>query len=372
MRLFATLAFAILCATPVGATEYAAVGDKTPFPTDGWAMLAADDPVRLRLDGVVARAFEGERPETLAKTRAIVVIAHGRLAVERYSDGITPDTRLQSWSMAKSILHAALGIAIGDGLIDPDAPAPVPEWQKADDPRRTITIRQLAQMTDGLAFRENYGDTDAEVMQMLFGAGRGDVGAAAARTPLGHAPGTSWSYSSGSANILSRILRDAVGGREAYAAFLRERLFGPLGMKSAVAEFDTSGTWIGSSYVHATARDFAKFGQLYLNYGLWEMRQLVPRDWVDGASHATEPSKGLYGTLFWLNARDKDKGDCAISNKLPCDMFFARGFGGQLIAIAPSQDVVIVMLNAAYSDEVGPIVDLFADVLKVISSSEAP
>jgi len=374
MRPLAALALAILSAGAAYAEDYAARGDKTPFPTDGWAMLATDDPLRVHLNGVLARAFEGERPEALAKTKAVVVIAHGRLAAERYADGITADTRLQSWSMAKSILHAALGIAVGEGKIDPDAPAPVPEWQGADDPRHAITVRQLGQMTDGLAFRENYGDTDSEAMQMLFGAGRGDVGAAAAQTPLGAPPGTRWSYSSGSANILSRILRDAIGGREAYHAFLRERLFEPLGMTSAIAEFDASGTWIGSSYVHATARDFAKFGLLYLNHGLWEMRQIVPRDWVDGAAQATPASKGFYGTLFWLNAHKNGdgQGPCVISDKLPCDMFFARGFGGQLIGIAPSHDAVIVMLSANYAGANEPIVDLFADILATIAPRKAP
>jgi len=369
MRLIAAFVLGLLYAAGAQATEYAAAGDKTPYPTDGWATLAPEDPLRAEIETIVARAFEGERSAPLAATRAMAVIVHGRVAAERYADGIAPDTPLQSWSMAKSLLHAALGIAIGDGLIDPDAPAPVPEWQADDDPRRAITVRQLAQMTDGLAFRENYGDTDAEVMQMLFGAGRGDVGAAAAQTPLAAAPGTRWSYSSGSANILSRILRDAVGGGEAYATFLKERLFGPLGMKSAVAEFDASGTWIGSSYVHATARDFAKFGLLYLNHGLWEMRQLIPRDWADGASRPSVASKGAYGTLFWLNARNGDQGPCFVSDKLPCDMYFARGFGGQLIGIVPSQDAVIVMLNVHYSDDAQPIIDLFADLIDAIATS---
>ena len=322
--------------------------------------------MRVKIEGIIARAFEGERPPSLARTRGFVAIVHGRLTAERYSEGITADTRLQSWSMAKSLLHAALGIAIADGKINPDAPAPVPEWQGKDDPRKAITVRQLAQMTDGLAFRENYGDTNSEVMQMLFGAGRGDVGASAARTPLGHQPGTVWSYSSGSANILSRVLRDALGGREAYAAFLRERLFQPLGMTSAVAEFDASGTWIASSYVHATGRDFAKFGLLYLNSGLWEMKQLVPRDWAETAGRGSEAAKGLYGTLFWRNGIDPATGKPAISDKLPGDAFFARGFGGQLIIVAPSHDTVIVMLNASYSDDFEGIVNLLADVLNAV------
>jgi len=340
--------------------------DKTPFPTQGWAEYAPDDPLRVTMTRILARAFEGARPASLMRTRAVVVISHGRLLAERYSEGIAADTRLQSWSVAKSLLHTALGVAIAEGRLDPDAPAPVPEWQGRDDPRKAITLRHLAQMTDGLSFREDYGDTNAEVMQMLFGAGRGDVGGAAAQAARGHEPGAAWSYSSGSANILSRVLRDALGGGGAYAAFVRQKVFKPLGMTSAVAEFDASGTWIGSSYVHATARDYAKFGLLYLNRGLWEMRQLVPRDWALGASQGSAAAKGRYGTLFWLNGRDPATGKLALSDKLPEDLYFARGFGGQLVAIVPSHDAVIVMLNATYSDESQPIVDLMAEILAAL------
>ena len=303
MREFLAIALVCLLAVSARAAEAEQVPgpvglDKTPYPTEGWAERDVGDPLRVKIEGIIARAFEGERPPSLARTRGFVAIVHGRLTAERYSEGISADTRLQSWSMAKSLLHAALGIAIADGKINPDAPAPVPEWQGKDDPRKAITVRQLAQMTDGLAFRENYGDTNSEVMQMLFGAGRGDVGAWAAATPLGHKPGTVWSYSGGSANILSRVLRDALGGREAYAVFLRERLFKPLGMTSAVAEFDASGTWIASSYVHATARDYAKFGLLYLNSGLWEMQQLVPREWVQTAGHGSAAARGSTERCF--------------------------------------------------------------------------
>jgi CubicO group peptidase (beta-lactamase class C family) len=369
MREFAAFVLVCLFAFSARATDQVpspAGQDKTPFPTVGWAERAADDPLRVALQGIIARAFEGERSPALARTRAAVVIVQGRLAAERYAEGITADTRLQSWSMAKSMLHAALGIAVADGKINPDAPAPVPEWQGANDPRRAITVRQLAQMSDGLGFREDYGDTTSEAMQMLFGAGRGDVGASAAHTPLAHPPGTVWSYSSGSANILSRVLRDALGGRDAYAKFLRQRLFGPLGMNSAVAEFDASGTWIASSYVHATARDYAKFGLLYLNHGLWEMHQLIPRDWVESATHGVADAKGVYGSLWWRNGRDPATGKAAITDKFTDDVYFARGFGGQLIVVAPSKDAVIVMSNGAYGDENDVIVDLLADILKAI------
>lgn len=339
--------------------------DRVPFPTHEWAEFEAGHPQRTALEPLVARAFEGTRPPSLARTRGLLIVKHGRIVAERYSEGITRDTRLQSWSMSKSFLHAALGLLVGDGKIDPDAPAAVPEWQGDGDPRKAITVRQLGQMVDGLDFHEDYGDTNAEVMQMLFGAGRGDVGKSAAATKLGHAPGAVWSYSSGSANILARIVRDTLGGRDATRAYLDERLFKPTGMTSATPEFDASGSWIASSYVHATARDFARFGLLYLRHGFWDGRQVLSSAWADSAYEGAPAANGQYGMLFWLNAKDKS-GKCAVSDKLPCDMYFARGFGGQLIAIAPSQDAVIVMLNAAYTDEVQPIIDLIADIVAAL------
>ncbi len=332
-----------------------------PFPTVEWP--EAKQPA---VEAILDHAFAGAQPPALARLKAVVVIHHGTLVAERYAAGISHDTRLQSWSMAKSFLHAALGLAIDDHRINPDTRAPVPEWQNPHDPRRPITIRQLAQMTDGLDFEEDYGNAKAEAMQMLFGGGRGDVGRAAAEAKLAAQPGTRWSYSSGSANILSRILRDRLGGRDAYRTHLYDRLFAPLGIKSAVAEFDASGTWIGSSYLHATARDFARFGLLYLRGGVWEGRQLIPTDWVNAARTPTAASNGLYGALFWLNAIDGATGKPAITPLIPTDAFFARGFGGQLITIVPSRDAAIVTLNAAYTEDTSPIVKLLADTLNAL------
>lgn len=332
-----------------------------PYPTIEWP--EAKDPA---VEAVVARAFTGKQPPALARLRALLVVHRGAIATERYADGLTRDTRLQSWSMAKSFLHAALGVALADNVIDPDIRAPVPEWQHPNDPRRAITIRHLAQMTDGLTFKEDYGDPSAEVMQMLFGQGRGDVGRSAAEAKLGAEPGTRWYYSSGSANILSRILRDRLGGRERYRALLHDRLFAPLGIKTAMPEFDASGTWIASSFIHATARDFARFGLLYLRGGVWEGKQFLPADWVNAARSPTTASNGYYGALFWLNATDRATGKPAITPLLPTDTFFARGFGGQLIAIVPSRDAVIVMLNAAYTEDVSPIPQLLGDILNAL------
>lgn len=355
---------ALLIATAANADALAPFPPQPPtvaYPTVAWP-----ENKQPAVETVLERAFTGKQPPALERLKAVVVVHHGAIAAERYAAGIVHDTRLQSWSMAKSFLHAALGLAIHNHRINPDTRAPVPEWQKPNDPRRAITIRHLAQMTDGLEFKEDYGDPQAEVMQMLFGEGRGDVGRSAAKASLGTQPGMRWSYSSGSANILSRILRDRLGGRDAYRAHLQNELFAPLGIKSAIPEFDASGTWIGSSYLHATARDFARFGLLYLRGGIWEGRQLIPADWVNAARTPTAASNGLYGALFWLNTIDRATGEPAVTPLLPTDTFFARGFGGQLITIIPSRDTVIVTLNAAYTEDGSPIVKLLSDTLNAL------
>jgi CubicO group peptidase (beta-lactamase class C family) len=339
----------------------------TSYPTHEWPEVSAGDPLRRTMTQMLAKAFEGNRPEALAHTRAVLVVWGGRIIAERYSPGITRSTRLQSWSMAKSILHVALGIASAEGLVDPKAPAPVPEWQSPADPRHGITLLHLARMTDGLGFTEDYLRPEAGALQMLFGAGRLDVGRFAAMTRLAHTPGSSWSYSSGSANIISRVLRDRLGGMKAYRAFLATRLFKPTGMKSAVPEFDASGTWIGSSYIHATARDFARFGLLCLRGGLWDGHQLIPSSWIDLGRTPTQVSKGEYGALFWLNARNPESGTPSISSRMPEDLFMARGFGGQFIAIIPSRDAVVVMLNATYAEDPKPIIDVVANIIDALS-----
>ena len=369
MAILASLAFAGLGLVPARAeVPFPQQHPAVPYPLVTWPEAEADSALRVSITKRVETVLDAPKG-ALARTKAMIVVHGGIIIGEWYGKGITPYTRLQSWSVAKSMLHAALGLAIADGRIAPSRPLPAPEWQSKEDPRKRITVLQLAQMTDGLRFDENYADAGSHAMQMLFGGGRGDVGAAAARASLAHEPGTHWSYSSGSANILSRHLRDRLGGGAAYARFLRERLLDRLGMRSAVPEFDAAGTWIGSSYVHATARDYARFGLLYLRGGLWTGEQLIPRDWVEHARTPTMASRGEYGALFWLNAPDPDTGKAAISARLPEDLFLARGFGGQIIAIVPSRDAVVVMLNANYADDPSPIIDLVASLLNLLPSA---
>ncbi|MEO7398388.1 MAG: serine hydrolase, partial [Ilumatobacteraceae bacterium] len=311
------------------------VADATEFgtaPVDAAALSDALDEIG---------ATDGERGSSLAT----VVVHRGCIVAERYCNGTDADTAVISWSMAKSITQAVIGMLVGDGLIDIDAPAPVPEF--SNNEKATITVRDLLSMRSGLEFVEDYvDDSVSHCLDMLFGAGKDDHAKYAASQQLIHEPGAVWNYSSGTTNIVCRIAGDVIGaaaGLDAGAPtetavrdFLDQRLFAPLGMTSASARFDSAGTFVGSSYVFATARDFARFGYLYLRNGVWEGRRLLPEGWVDEARTVTavdeSPPHFGYGAHWWI-WRDQP-GSLA-----------AHGYEGQYIIVVPERDLVIVHLG---------------------------
>jgi CubicO group peptidase (beta-lactamase class C family) len=312
--------------------------DQVPWPTVEW-------PVGGELPGDAAAAIDEmfDDRDRFERTFAVVVVHGGRLVFERYADElehwdrpnepVDAGTKLLSWSMAKSILHAAVGIAAADGLFQLDAPAPVPEWSAPDDPRRAITLEHLLAMRDGLDFNEEYVvDAASHVVDMLFGAGKADVAAYAAARPLAAEPGSRFNYSSGTSNIVARILGDALGGEDATRAFLRDRLFQPIGMTDAEARFDDAGTFVASSFVHAPAREFARFGLLYLRDGMWDGTRILPEGWVDHArlQRSWDPVDDVgYGAHWWTTGDE-------------LGTFRASGYEGQAIVICPANDLVIV------------------------------
>lgn len=317
----------------------------TPWPTGDWPtgdIPAAAD--KARLGRLVDHAFATILPDDLRETHALVVIHRGRLVIEHYGAGVTAADTLPSWSVAKSITQALVGLAVKDGLADIAAPAAVPEWQAPDDPRRAITLDQMLRMSDGLAFLEVYTpDGPSDTVAMLFGEGKDDVAHYAAQKPLAHAPGTFWSYSSGTANLVARAAAIAVGkSGPDFEAYMRARLFAPLGMASPVPKFDAAGTFIGSSYCFATARDFARFGLLYLRDGVWDGARLLPEGWVDYARTATwqeTVETGRYGAHWWLDLAGPGS-------------FSANGFQGQFVVVVPDRDLVIVRLGATSEDTI--------------------
>ena len=264
---------------------------------------------------------------------AFVVLQDGAVVAERYRDGFNAQTKLLSWSMAKSFTNAVLGLMVGDGKVDIETPMNVPLWQ--GDGRKAITLKNVIQMQSGLAWNEDYG-TRSDVNLMLFK--QADMGLYAMSKPLEHEPGSYWYYSSGSTNIVMRYLRDRFASPDDFMAYIHERLFAPLGFQDAVFEPDMSGTPIGSSYLYATARDFARFGQLYLDDGCIGENRILPEGWVGFTTTPASASGGQYGAFFWLN-RSKTYPDA------PEDMFECRGHDGQEIFIIPSRKLVVAILG---------------------------
>lgn len=363
---------AILAAPgPLGAVPLPPQPEGVAWPDGGWPR--AETPAAL--GEIFARVFAEKNDPHLAGIRALLVVKGGRITGEAYRAGFDETTLFPSWSMAKSVTHALTGILAMEGRLDIDAPAPVPEWQRhAGDRRAAIRIEDLLRMQSGLSFEEVYNDPSrSHVLNMLFGIGRKDMAHYAASLRLNHEPGTHWSYSSGSSNIVARILKDVTGAEDAAAmnAVMQEKLFRPLGLESAVPEFDASGTFIGSSFVHMTAQDWARFGYLYLRDGVWAGKRLLPEGWADHARTPARHSGGRYGAHFWLNARNPETGVPAISDKLPEDTFMARGFGAQLVLIVPSRDMVLVVLGVTYQDDPAPLVALIAEVIDAADMIDA-
>lgn len=295
------------------------------------AIARVDYPeIDVALDGAMADATAGDR--------AWLVIVDGKIVAERYADGFDAETPFLSWSMAKSVTATLIGGAVLRGLVDVDAPVPVPEWA-GDAGRSALTWNDLLRMQSGLAFNEDYADPSSDVNRMLF-ASR-ETGAVAAAKPLIHEPGSVWYYSSGTTNLLARSLAGVLEGAGLDAhAFPREALFDPVGASSAVFEVDSAGGFIGSSYLYMTARDWARLGALYLQDGVWNGERLLPEGWADYAARATQASNGEYGAQFWLN-RD-GSGRSRYLSGVPEDVYYMAGHEGQYVFIVPDRNAVIV------------------------------
>ena len=306
---------------------------------------AAIDTVQLNhaIDNAMKATSKKGQP---AYTRAFLVLHDGKIVGERYAPGFDKNSRLIGWSMSKSLTAAVIGVLVKAGKLNPNAPAPVPDWKNTD--KEKITLKELLQQTTGLDWTEDYG-APSEATNMLFK--QGDMGAFTAKLPLKYQPGTLFYYSSGNANILSRIIRQTVGD-SVYTGFPYTALFHKINMYSLLLEPDASGTYIGSSYSYATARDFARFGLLYYNNGMWNGEQLLPENWVkETIQPATANKQKRYGYQFWLNGVDDKDPSKHWFPDAPADMFFADGYGGQNIFIIPSKKLIVVRLGVKTIDE---------------------
>lgn len=308
-------------------------------------------------------AVDRDDPD-LGQTRAVVIVWNGRLVAERYAKDFTAGTRLISWSVAKSITQALVGVAVGERLVDIDQPLGYSGWLPGD-PHAAISWRQWLNMVDGENYHEigvkNPAENDAS--RMLFGEGRMNVAAYAAALPIIHPPGTVWNYNTAGIILVDEALGRAIAPdaadprlrREAMAKFMKEKLFSLIGMNSAVAEYDSTGTFAGGALVYATARDFAKFGYLYLRDGVWEDRRILPAGWVDFARSKTPADNcDVYGAGWWRIASEGE--GKPYRNPIPDgpkDVFMARGYDGQLIAVVPSKDLVLVRLGRFHDPDRG-------------------
>jgi CubicO group peptidase (beta-lactamase class C family) len=295
------------------------------------------------LDALMAEPSEGP----VRQTTALAIVHDGKLIAERYAPGYDARTPFLGWSMSKSVTATLMGVLVRTRGFDIYARAKVAAWDDPKDPRHAITTDQLLRMSSGLRFVEKYGPL-SDVSEMLYL--HDDMAAFAASLPLEAAPDTRWNYSTGTTNVLSRILFDQAGASlDAYYRFAYQELFAKLGMRSVVFEPDATGVLSGGSYVYMSARDFARLGQLWLDDGVWAGERILPEGWMKYCTTPTPTEPGQsYGAQFWLNHRVKGYEYKQRWPELPEDTFAASGHHGQYLMVVPSRSLVAVRLGVTF------------------------
>jgi CubicO group peptidase (beta-lactamase class C family) len=326
-------------ADPATAVDLPAIGeaplDLAALDARPWPMGDRGAVSRLRgdaraLDRVVDNAFDRRTYGQGSETTALLVIQDGRIVVERYRPDFDMHTSQRTWSVAKSIAGTLIGAAAQQGLIDVNAPAAVPEWQRPGDPRQRITIDHLLRMASGLHSDYPGNRTDA----LYFGGL--SVVEEAASWPVVAPPDTRFRYSNNDIVLAIRSLQHRLGDGEESRAFPFRALFWKIGMTRTVPETDWQGGFVMSSQVWTSARDLARLGLLYLNDGLWNGERILPEGWRDYVRRhgPAQPAAGNgYGASWWTFAPEE---------VLPADAFLANGNRGQYVVVIPSRRLVIV------------------------------
>jgi CubicO group peptidase (beta-lactamase class C family) len=352
-----------------------AVADISLPAADARAALLPDiagpsiiEPQMPQLAAALDRAFAEPDKSTPRHTRAVVVLKDGHIIAERYADGIGIDTPLLGFSASKSVISALAGILVRKGALKLHEPVPIAAWRGGDDARRAITLDHLLRHTAGLALGSSL---QASLASALEPANRmkfmePDMAAYAESMPLETAPGAAWNYNDGNTVILGHVIRQATGGSAAsMMRFARHELFEPLGMRHVTLEFDASGNAEGSSQLLASARDWARFGQLYLNDGVAGGKRILPEDWIKYSATPTPNAWVGQGAGFWTNLGDSFGATYRTERGWPRDAFFAKGTIGQYVIIVPSERLVIVRLGRSpnWPPEADGVFQLVADVI---------
>lgn len=304
-----------------------------PSSEDDFTMVHFDQPLDYpKLRKAINDHFEENVEGVKKNTRAVIVLHDGKMVAEQYAEGFDENSKQLGWSMTKSIMSTLVGILVRDGRLSVDQKELFDAWT---DERKEISLADLLHMNSGLEWVEDYGSI-SDVTTMLYDSE--DILTFAIDHKLEDKPGTVWKYSSGTSNLIAGVIKSKFDYEQSYLEFPYQRLFGPLGMKSMLLETDASGLFVGSSYSWATARDWAKYGQLYLNEGNWYGKQIIDTSWVEYTQQPAEGSNHRYGAQFWLVNPELFPG-------IPEDMYYADGFQGQRIFIIPSKKLVIVRLG---------------------------
>ncbi|PHR21900.1 MAG: serine hydrolase [Sphingopyxis sp.] len=359
---------ALLSALTIAVSGCGANQQSAPEPEKTAAELAYisdSSPIaKARLDKAIAPLFEDP---AMAETRALLIMYRGKIIAERYGEGYDEDTRFISWSMAKSFTGALIGFLVADGRLVLDDPAPVPAWQRPGDPRGEITLRHLLHMSSGLdhtEVAEEGGKTifEADTSRMLFLDGAQDTAAYAEARPMEAPAGEKFEYSTATSNVLSDIITrtltdssDPQVRRDVTLRFIRGRLLEPLGMDSTYPEFDPNGTFLGGSFIHATARDYARFGEFLRHNGARKGAKHLPVNWVQFMKTSSE-NDPAYGGHLWLNKkRPEGRNQVLFPDNGPDTIFAALGHLGQQIVVSPEQKLTVVRLGKTQDDVLAPM-----------------
>ena len=341
-----------------------AVPEQLP-DTLAWPTLSTDDIDSARINQILDRAFRETETAYMDRknTRAVVIFHRDQLIAERYAPGFDATTPQNSWSMTKSATSALLGILVRDGRLNLQDPAPIAEWQNPGDPRRQVTTEDLLFMVSGLEFNEGYeNDPVSDVNRLLMNSR--DLAAFAASFPVTAEPGTRWAYQTASSVLLGRVIRETLPDDDDYYHFAQRKLFNHLGARHSHYQADGAGNYVGGAFLYATPRDWARFGLLYLNDGVFAGQRVLPEGWVEYSTTPTPASLNAraYGAQFWLNTKGAEQWMTSI----PDDAYAARGHYGQALVIIPSRQLVVVRMGQTYNPAVWDIEKFLAELLDAL------